>query len=364
MKKIIFVTAMLLFSSSAYGAGCDCGSVSLIVSRVGTQTVSSVNSNTNMQAQMLKVEINSAARNIIGTLQTQTKSIVSALQLLKEDFHKTIKSTSMAEQLVEIEEIFGSDSQPELLCGGSGLGAGLQIADQASEILKTGLQEKQFEYGNNQNSRPVDFINRIISDEHPSLTEMTTMLSPKNYTLSNDEVSMANESIKTIANPFPLPLPTEEQLGTPAGEGYQTARTIQEGKKGLAMEVLNENVAYHSPTLPSDVTAWATEQWKSSGGTGEVPGLVNGSMSQAGLFALLSQLRSGNPNWIANISKMTNMGVAREQLFIDALNFEIQRRNNELLNKLLVITSLHYLNSIEENNEAKKVYQELISNEQ
>ncbi len=364
MKKLILITSFVLFSTSAHGAGCNCGSIASIVSQYANQTINAVNSNTNVQAEMLKVEINNAARNIIGTLQTQTKSIVSAIQLLKEDFHKTIKSTSMTEQFIKVEEMFGEISQPELLCGGSNLGAGMQIADQASEILQQSMKEKQFEYANDQNSKSVDFINRIISNDHPSLLEMTVMVSPENYTLSNDEVVIANESIKTMANPFPLPLLTDEQLNTSAGEGYQTARIIQEGKKGLAMDILNENVAYHSPTLPSDVTNWAKEQWQNSGGTGQVPGLVNGAMSQAGLFALLSQLRTGNPNWIANISKMTNMGVAREQLFITALNFEIQRRNNELLNKLLVIASMQYLNSIEENNEAKKVYQELISNEQ
>ncbi len=317
-----------------------------------------------MQAEMLKMEINNAARNIIGTLQTQTKAINAALQLVKEEFHKTIKSTSMAEQFVEIEEMFGERSQPDLLCGGSNLGAGLQVSSQASQSLKEGLRENQIEFSNNENAQSLDFIDRIINDEHPDIEEMTSAIFPKNYTLTEEQISQANETIKTLANPFPLPLPTDKQLESPIGEGYEIERLRQQGKQGLAMDALNENVSYHSPTVPNDLTAWAQDEWNKAGGTGEVPGLVNGSMSESGLYALLSQLRSGNPNWIAKIKEMTNMGVAREQLMIDALNFEIQRKNNELLNRLVVLSSMQYLQSIENNDKAKELYQDLIANEQ
>ncbi len=356
-----FTLALLSISPSVYAAGCNCGSVNAIVANHTSQAVSQINANTDMQAEMLKVEINNAARNIIGTLQTQTKSIVSAIQLLKEDIHQTVKSTSVAEELIRVEEIYGDTSQSELLCGGSNVGAGMQIAEQASEILHSGLREKQINYSNNPNSSSIEFIERILADNHPKIEEMVTSMSPVNHTLTAEEVTKANETIKTIAHPFPLPVPTEEQAKTLAGENYTVARTREEGQRALAMDALNHNVAFHSPTLPTDVTAWAQEQWKNAGGTGEVPGLVNGKMSQAGLFALLSQLRSANPNWVANLSKMTEIAVAREQLFIDALHLEIQRKNNELLNRLVVLASLQYIKALDKDTEAKDVYQNMIS---
>lgn len=364
MKKILLPCLLFLsISTSAYGYGCDCGSMQTMFTTSDNNVTSSINSNTTAQAEAIIEAVETASTNIIGTLQTQTKTLVSALQLLKEEFHKTIKSTSITEQLINIEDVYGNASQPDLLCGGSNVGAGIQVSVQASEILRNALRENQIAYSNNENAKAVDFINRVLSD-HPSVEEMVVTMRPDNHTLTDDEVILANETIKTLANPFPLPMLTSEQLATSAGEGYEIARVIEEGKKGVAMDALNENVAHHSPTLPTDITTWATEQWNASGATGTVTGVVDGKMSQAGLFALMSQLRTGNPNWIANISKMTNMGVAREQLFIDALNFEVQRQNNELLQRLVVLTALHYTHVIGQDESSKKAYNHFISNEQ
>lgn len=36
-------------------------------------------------------------------------------------------------------------------------------------------------------------------------------------------------------------------------------------------------------------------------GSGTPPGIVNGKLSEAGLYKLLSQMRTGNPNWFDDI---------------------------------------------------------------
>lgn len=364
IKAIVLSLVFLSTPLSAFGSGCDCGTINTIVSNHASSTVQSVNANTDMQADMLKVEINTAATNIIGTLQTQTKTIVGAIQLLKETLLQTAKAQAVAQEASISEDTFGDNSQPESLCGSSSVSAGIQIGQQASNVLKEDLREKQVNHSNNPDAKSLDFLKRFFSGEHPSILEMIQSLFPTDKTLTADEVAHAHETLKTLGNPFPLPVATDEQKKTPAGEGYAAAKEVQEGRIGLAMDILNDHVSFHAPTLPVDVATWAKEQWTESGATGSAPGIVDDKISQAGLFNLLSQLRIGNPNWVAKLGSKNSIALQREQLFIDALNLEIQRKNNELLSSLVFITAMDYLVRIENNPEFNEVYNKLITHQQ
>lgn len=363
-KSIVFICFLITSPHIAQAAGCGCGSINSIVAGHAASTVSSVNTNTNIQANMLKMQILEASRNIIGTLQSQTKSIVSAIQLLKETQVQTVKSKAIADQAIESEDVFGTFSQPDLLCGASSVGAGLQIGNKASSTLKSDMRTKQIKHSNSADAKPVDFINRISDAEHPKIEEIVQSIFPQAKTLKEEEVIKAHEALKTLGNPFPLPVPTEEQLNTPAGEGYHAAKTIQEGRIGVGMDILNEHIAFHAPTLPPDLAKWAEEQWKQAGAEGDVPSVVDGKLSQAGLFNILSQLRIANPNWIAKLGAMPPLALQREQVFLDALNFELARKNNELLSSLLLITTLEYLTKLENNPETTDVYNKLIKHQQ
>jgi hypothetical protein len=47
---------------------------------------------------------------------------------------------------------------------------------------------------------------------------MTDALFPLQETLTGDQVAQAHEAVKTLANPRPLPVVTEDQKSTPAGQ--------------------------------------------------------------------------------------------------------------------------------------------------
>ena len=134
---------------------------------------------------------------------------------------------------------------------------------------------------------------------------------------------------------------------TPAGQTYAAARKIHEERVAAVMESLNQHVVYHAPTLPDDVTAWAENQWSEAGGSGTPPGLVDGKLSEAGLYKLLSQMRTGNPNWFVQVASATDAGLLRELVIMQAFQLELTRKNTDLLDRLTFIASLDYLTRME-----------------
>lgn len=205
-----------------------------------------------------------------------------------------------------------------------------------------------------------------MADEHPTEKEIVDSLFPVGSTLTEDQVVHAHESIKTIANPRPLPVVTESQKTTPAGQTYAAARKIHEGRLSSVMESLNSHVVYHSPTLPDDVTTWAMDQWTEAGGSGTPPGIVDGKLSEAGLYKLLSQMRAGNPNWYSQIATATDAGLLRELVMMQAFQFELARKNTELLDRLTFIASLDYLTRMEgtTGREMKELYTRMVGAQQ
>lgn len=140
---------------------------------------------------------------------------------------------------------------------------------------------------------------------------------------------------------------TDSQKSTPAGQTYAAAKKIHESRLAAVMESLNNHVVYHAPTLPDDVTAWAQNQWSEAGGSGTPPGLVDGKLSEAGLYKLLTQMRVGNPNWFMQVSSATDAGLLREMAVMQAFQFELARKNTELLDRLTFIASMDFLTRME-----------------
>ena len=76
-------------------------------------------------------------------------------------------------------------------------------------------------------------------------------------------------------------------------------------------------------------------------------GIVDGKLSEAGLYKLLSQMGVGNPNWFAQIATATDAGLLRELVIMQAFQMELTRKNTDLLDRLTVIASLDYLTRME-----------------
>ena len=325
MKKVLLALLITAFPAQVWAGGCGCGSVRAIVTAAKSETIQAVNAYTAAEAQAIRSEILLAAQNIIGTIKTESATIVRALIALKESNAATLKGQAVAGEAMKTEDMYGKAAQPAGLCGSSSLGAGIQLGAQAGREIHAAMREKQLEHAHTP-KKPVEFLQRVLAE---------------------DQVAQAHEAVKTLANPRPLPVVTEEQKETPAGQTYAAARKIHEERIAAVMESLNNHVVYHAPTLPEDVTTWAENQWSEAGGSGTPPGIVDGKLSEAGLYRLLSQMRVGNPNWFAQIATATDTGLLRELVIMQAFQMELTRKNTDLLDRLTVIASLDYLTRME-----------------
>ena len=335
MKKLFFTLALVLFPVQVWAAGCGCGSINAMISAAKSETIQAVNAYTAAEAQAIRSEILLAAQNIIGTIKSETATVVRALVALKESNVAAIKGQAVAA------------AQPSGLCGATSLGAGIQLGAQAGQEIHATMREKQFAYANTPGTKPVEFLHRILADDQPSEPESLDALFPLQSTLTEDQVAQAHESIKTLANPRPLPMVTDAQKETPAGQTYAAARKVHEERLAAVTEALNHHVVLHAPTLPEDVTEWAQNQWSEAGGSGTPPGIVDGKLSEAGLYKLLSQMRVGNPNWFAQIATATDAGLLREMAVMQAFQMELARKNMELMDRLTVIAALDFLSRME-----------------
>jgi hypothetical protein len=311
------------------------------------ETIQTVNANTTAEAEAIRSEILIAAQNIFGTIKSESATVVRAIVGLKESNAAVIKGQAVAGEAMKTEDLYGKAAQPAGLCGASALGAGLQLGAQAAVQVRGTMREKQIEYADKEDAKPVEYLYRILDAEHPEEKEIVDALFPLQETLTEDQVAQAHESIKTLANPRPLPVVTDAQKDTPSGQTYAVARQIHAGRLSTVMETLNNHVVYHAPTLPDDVTSWAQNQWSEAGGSGTPPGIVNGKLSEAGLFKLLTQMRLGNPNWFAQVTAATEAGLLRELVMMQAVQLELTRKNNDFLDRLTFLASLDYLTRME-----------------
>ncbi len=349
--KIFLPTLCLLYCLSsptyAFAYGCDCGSVQNMITIAKNETISEVNLNTTLEAEAIRSEILVAAQNIIGTIKIESATIVRAIVALKESNAAILKGQSVATEAIRTEDMYGQAAQPSGLCGASSLGAGIQLGVHAGQDVQSTMREKQHAHGNTENAIPIDYLLRILEDDHPKEEDMAEAFFPLQSTLTEDQVVIAHEAIKTLVNPRPMPVVTAEQKETPSGQTYAAARIVHEGRMTTLMDTLNAHVVYHAPTLPDDVATWAQEQWAEAGGSDPVPGLVDSKLSEAGLYKLLSQMRVGNPNWFAQIASATEAGLLRELVLIQSFQFELTRKNTELLDRIAFMTSLDALARME-----------------
>ena len=189
MKKYLLILSLILFPAKVWAAsGCDCGSVNAIVTMAKMETIQSVNTHTAMEAQSIRSEILLAAQNIIGTIKSESATIVRAIVGLKESNAAMLKGQAAASEAMKTEDLYGKASQPSGLCGASALGAGLQLSAQAATQVRGAMRDKQREYANRPRARPVEYLDRLTNDEHPDAGAMTDALFPLLDTLTEDQV--------------------------------------------------------------------------------------------------------------------------------------------------------------------------------
>ncbi len=84
MKKLVISAVLLALPVNAWGSGCNCGAINMMISNAKMQTVQEVNAHTTAESEAIRSEIIRAAQNIIGTIKAESATIVRAIVALKE----------------------------------------------------------------------------------------------------------------------------------------------------------------------------------------------------------------------------------------------------------------------------------------
>ena len=98
MKKLFLLTMLIALPSQALGAGCGCGSIQAMITSAKMETIQTVNASTAAEAASIRSEILVAAQNIIGTIKSESATIVRAIISLKESNAAMLKGQAVAGQ--------------------------------------------------------------------------------------------------------------------------------------------------------------------------------------------------------------------------------------------------------------------------
>ena len=97
MKKILLALLIMAFpAQEAWAAGCNCGAIQGMITMAHMQTTQAVNAVTAAEAASIRSEILLAAQNIIGTIKTESATIVRAIIALKESNVAALKGQAVA----------------------------------------------------------------------------------------------------------------------------------------------------------------------------------------------------------------------------------------------------------------------------
>lgn len=112
MKTFFLAALLLLLPVRAWASGCDCGSINAMITMAKMETIQTVNANTTAEAASIRSEILVAAQNIIGTIKSESATIVRAIISLKENNAAMIKGQATAQEATKTEDLYGKAAQP------------------------------------------------------------------------------------------------------------------------------------------------------------------------------------------------------------------------------------------------------------
>ena len=379
MSKNIFLLflscSLLVFANGgeARAAGCGCGSVSSIVNSARASLsgqIIGVKTAVMSESALIQGQILQAATNLIGTIKTENAMVIRAIQDNKETISNAVKGLGAAMHAQQTKDLYGNASRPVNLCEQHVVGGGIQVGSRTQAAVAYGLQQETAQFVNRY-GRSIDYLKKSTDpDKIPTFEKGNASFFPPERTMSKDDTANAVEIIKLI-NPMPSLEIKEPVSKTPAGQIYAAHRNTHEFRTTLNANIFNEYIAERSSTLDESVTDWAINQWQTNA-TGQSnlqatpPGVVDGKLSQAALYNLLSQLRVGNPNWSNNIGEMNDTGLLRELVMIQAFQFELTRQNNEKLDRIALALAIMNATNLDGLNKAEldQIYKNAIGAQQ
>jgi hypothetical protein len=334
------ILTVMLISASKASHACDCGILNGMLSGLGDRVVVGI-------TPPLEAVIRHSAAYEATHLRQDLTALRETVMLLKDSVVSAIEASDKNSAERSAERTYEPGSQPETICGGDYVGASLQAGYRtrekaAGDILQRAMQRPQ------RHQRPLDFLTEIGSEAWPGAEGAARLgLSGGGArTYSLEETLEAERLLESLSNPMPPPDLPDNRKGTPAGRSYTAMKKDYELRLSIYQGVLSRNIASRAPALEG-LEGWVRSKWSSMGGAGDPPGLQNGLISDETLFWYLTSMRLSSANWHEEaLPALPEAGLLRELAAMEAVNLELQRRQNELLRDLVTLVAISGLEGL------------------
>jgi hypothetical protein len=339
----LFLAGSLLLAAvpgSAY-AQCNCGGMSNIMSWAADKIINGIV--VPMQQQM-----SNAAGYETANLHQDLVAIREAILMTKDQLDSTMQQVDQDQAERATEKTYEPASQPETNCGNNQMGGGLQTSKQTTEQAAADIMEKIYER-KTRFKRPFDYRKELGGEDWPgppkAVTHFGVMTSGKTLTLP--ETKEAEQIIESMTNPIPPQVISKDKEETLDGATYMVQLRNFEAKQALYQSVLAKRVSERAPTVEG-LASWARGKWADMGAQGDPPGLIDGKMSQDALFWILANMRLSSANWHEEIlPQLPEAGLLRELASMQAVQLELSRKQNELLENIAMMMAMDGLDRLD-----------------
>jgi hypothetical protein len=345
MAALFFLTlGLIAFSSSpARALGCDCGSMSALLSRTAQTIVSGI-------AQPVMQMIEKAAGYQTVNLHEDLTAIREAIILAQEETAGAIERAEQNEADRISERTYEPASQPLTSCqndlmGGIWREGSSEVSRLGGDILSAVSTRR------NRHDRPAGYLAEINSGRlDPAGFGRLLGQQDGRVTLTAEEFKLAGEMLGELTDPLPAPKLPESLSASPAGQLYNAFKGDLENRLGLYQGILAQRLAQRAPLI-GGLSEWTAQKWQDMGGQNEPPGLIDGFLSENSLQWYLTNMRLGSANWHEKIlPALPEAGLLREMAGMMAVQLELSRRQNAALETLTLLMALEGLDRLDQKN--------------
>ena len=277
-----------------------------------------------------------------------------ALKAYSNMQQEALNAMELSKKDAEIEENYGPEAQPTVLCDMSEVAGAYQVALLNNMAIQRDMQalmrDRSGRHANRQAMHD-DLWEKL--QNRPSIAEIIDKLGLGKSTTT---ISIANaaeilEVLNNIYNAMPPLLIPDEAQETQAGQDYELARQNYLAKKEFYNMVINRYVTDRTATI-DNLGDWAWNTWKQMGSQLDLPADFvepeTGMMSMDSLRYLLANYRIGSTDYFeGSLSNANEVELLRDIAAAQAVSIELERKELELIDSLAMMMAFEGLQSLQ-----------------
>lgn len=341
LSAIVFVlVALSLFMVARPArANCSCGVLSSLIRSASERIVTGVGA-------LVNVSVKEAATYSTQNVHKDLVALREAVLMGQETISSAIEVADREAAERDFDKTWDLGAQPITNCGNDTMGGELMLSKESLEETGKGIMDKVVER-RSRHERPVDYLAELSTFPGPEKAQEALGALSSGKTMTLGELREAERLIESVTDPLPARGIPERLGNSPAGRVYVAQKAQYEARQGLYQSVMARRLADRAPTVDG-LAKWAQGKWREMGGEGDVPGLVEGRLSQEALFWILANMRLASGNWHEEIlPRLPEAGLLREMASMMAVELELSRKRNEHLENISLLLSLNGLGQLE-----------------